>query len=72
MPKPHQFALIGMGSGLKAIGQRFFHNQGMIAHAVKGIAHPVKTAVTVVPDRAGLAVHQPGSADDLTPEGLAD
>ncbi len=70
----HQFVLVGRPCGLlELLGEVCrVHDQAVIPRGGKGVRQPGQQPLPVVPDFAGLPVHQSIGPDDLGPERLGD
>ncbi|VTR66459.1 hypothetical protein DESC_480169 [Desulfosarcina cetonica] len=73
MPQPHDFAVIGRGGDLEAVGQaRRFHRQAVVAHGLERRLDPLENPLPVGGNHGGLAMHQPLGRNDLTTKGMGD
>src|SRR5690606_5188938 len=78
MAQPHHFLdaavlVLGPGRHFQALGQRVLvDHQRVVARGLVAIGQPCEHALAPMPDRRGLAMHDPARADDLAAVHLAD
>ena len=73
VPQAHDLALLGLGGDLQVLREGgALHEERMVAGAREPLGKAPEQIGVSVPDRRGLAVHQPACADHVAPEVLPD